>query len=229
MSLTVLRDKAMQLPLELGHDPAADRDHLLISPSIMPAIDLIDRWPHWHTPVTVLVGPPGSGKTHLSTIWKGLSQARPVTAELREGRPVAARHGAFLFEDADREAFDETGLFHLINTVRQHGGSLLITARSLPQLWSISLPDLKSRLAAATTVEIGAPDDVLLQQVIFKLFADRQLEVDDRLVAYIVTRMERSLDAASQIVDAIDKLALSRNRRITRALAAEVLAAREAF
>ena len=76
MSLTVLREKAMQLPLELGHDPAADRDHLLISRSIMPAINLIDRWPHWHTPVTVLVGPPGSGKTHLSTIWKGLMPTR---------------------------------------------------------------------------------------------------------------------------------------------------------
>ncbi len=225
----MLRDKTLQLPLALGHDPAADRDHLLISTSIMPAIDLIDRWPVWRTPVTVLVGPPGSGKTHLSTIWKGLSQARVVTEELREGRPIAPRQGAFLFEDADRVPFDETGLFHLINTVRQHNGTLLITARSLPQLWQLTLPDLKSRLAAATTVEIGPPDDVLLKQVIFKLFADRQLEVDDRLVAYIVTRMERSLDAASQIVDAIDKLALSRGRRITRALAAEVLTERETF
>nr|WP_272210191.1 DnaA regulatory inactivator HdaA [Marinicella sp. W31]MDC2876056.1 DnaA regulatory inactivator HdaA [Marinicella sp. W31] len=217
----------LQLPLALSHDSAAGREHLLVSASIAPAVDLVDCWPHWRAPVVILSGPPGSGKSHLATIWKGVSTARDVTDSLRMGRSVPYRQGAFLFEDADRAEFDETGLFHLINTVRQYGGSLLITARSAPGLWNVALADLRSRLQAATLVEIGAPDDELLRQIIFKLFSDRQLEVDQRVVAYLVSRMERSLDAACQIVDQIDRFALARGRRITRALAAEVLSERE--
>jgi len=72
-------------------------------------------------------------------------------------------------------------------------------------------------------VEIGQPDEALLGQILVKLFADRQLMVDDRLVAYIVSRMERSLEAAQTIVERLDRLALARGGRITRALAAEVL------
>lgn len=91
--------------------------------------------------------------------------------------------------------------------------------------WPVELPDLKSRLKAATVVEIGEPDDELLMQVLTKLFADRQLFVDERLIGYIVARMERSLEAAQTIVERIDHLALARATRPTRALAAEVLEA----
>lgn len=214
---------AMQLPLELGYGQASSRDDLLISASVAPAVELIDRWPDWLAPVVLLVGPPGAGKSHISGVWKSLSNAGDVSSAMRSGATSEHQGTAFLFEDADREAFDETALFHLINHVRQNNGTLLITARSLPGQWGVSLADLKSRLAAATVVEIGAPDDELLEQLVFKLFADRQLDVDDRVVRYIVTRMERSLEAARGIVEAIDKLALARGRRITRALAAEVL------
>ena len=216
-----------QLPLELVYGEASGRDDLLVSASLAPAVGLIDSWPAWRAPVAVIVGPPGSGKSHLANIWKSASSARDVAAELSAGATVPAGRNPYLFEDADRTPFDDTALFHLINTVRQHAGSLLMTARDLPALWPVKLPDLKSRLAAATVVEIGVPDDALLSQVIVKLFSDRQLEVDDRVVAYIINRMERSLDVAGDVVDAIDKLALARGRRITRALASEVLNARD--
>ena len=63
-------------------------------------------------------------------------------------------------------------------------------------------------------VEIGEPDDELLAQVLVKLLADRQLAVDDRLIGYIVARMERSLEAAQTIVERLDHLALARGTRI---------------
>lgn len=128
-----------------------------------------------------------------------------------------------LIEDVDRAAIPDSLLFHLINAVRQHGTFLMMTARMWPSTWNVSLPDLASRLKAATVVEIGEPDDALLAQVIVKLFADRQIAIDEKLVAYLVTRMERSLNAAQQIVQRLDRLALSRGTRITRPLAAEVL------
>lgn len=144
------------------------------------------------------------------------SQAGADAARAAESAPV-------LFEDADRRGFDDTELFHVINSVRQHGKTLLMTSRQWPAAWPVTLPDLRSRLKAVTVVETGEPDEGLLAQVLMKLFADRQLYMDDKLIGYIVNRMERSLDTAQTIVDRIDRLALSRGTRITRPLAAEVL------
>ena len=66
-------------------------------------------------------------------------------------------------------------------------------------------------------------DDALLRAIIVKLFADRQLAVDDSLVTYLVTRIERSFAAARAAVDALDREALRLKRPVTRALAAELL------
>jgi chromosomal replication initiation ATPase DnaA len=215
--------KPEQLPLDLRHDTATGRDDLVISDPVSAAASIIDRWPGWASPVVIITGPEGSGKSHLADVWRRKSGARTVRPVAGSGAIEAAGEGPVLIEDADREGFDETELFHLINAVRSAGTSLLITARSWPLAWGVKLPDLVSRLKAATTVEIGAPDDMLLSQILVKLFADRQLHVDDRLVAYIVSRMERSLAAAQTIVERLDTMALSRGTRISRALAAEVL------
>lgn len=136
---------------------------------------------------------------------------------------VVAGQGPVLFEDADRAGFDEVELFHVINSVKQNGQSLLMTSRTWPLSWSVQLPDLRSRLKAATLVEIGEPDEILLSQVIVKLFADRQLAIDERIVDYIVQRMERSLATAQEVVEQLDQLALARRSKISRVLAAEVL------
>lgn len=212
-----------QLPLAFDHEPQTGRDDLVISDPMSAAVTIVDQWPVWPSPVVILVGPAGSGKSHLARIWSEKSGAVPVQPSA--GSLAANQVGAapLLFEDADRTGFDDTELFHLINAVRQAGSHLLITARSWPVSWPVALADLASRLKAATVVEIGEPDDALLRQVLFKLFADRQLLVDDKLVDYLVARMERSLDAAISLVDRLDKLALSRGRKISRALAAEIL------
>ena len=93
--------------------------------------------------------------------------------------------------------------------------------------WPVTLPDLRSRLKAATMVEIGEPDDELLAQVLVKLFSDRQLTVDDKIISFIVARMDRSLDSAQTIVEHMDHLALARGVRISRSLASEVLKIRQ--
>ena len=217
------RRGAEQLPLAFGHSPAAGRDDLLISDPLSAAIAIVDDWPNWPSPVVILAGPVGSGKSHLAGIWRDKAGATAIHPVEGEGAETAAAAGPVLFEDVDRRGFDDRTLFHVINNVRENGTFLLMTTRLWPMSWPVDLPDLRSRLKAATVVEIGEPDDELLSQVIVKLFADRQLFVDDALVAYIVARMERSLDAAQTLVDRLDRLALSRGTRISRTLAREVL------
>ncbi|KEQ04630.1 DnaA regulatory inactivator HdaA [Pseudorhizobium pelagicum] len=217
------RRRQEQLPLAFPYDAATGRDDLLVSARLGAAVSIVDQWPHWPSPVVILAGPVGSGKSHLAAIWRERSGAASIHPKAGSGAAVLAAEGPVLFEDADRRGFDDAELFHVINSVRENGHSLLITARLWPMSWPVTLPDLRSRLKAATVVEIGEPDEELLAQVIVKLFADRQLYIDDKLVGYIVHRMERSLAAAQTVVERLDRLALARGTRITRQLAAEVL------
>lgn len=214
-----------QIPLQFSHAPATTRDDLVISDPLSTAIGIIDRWPDWPSPLVILTGPTGAGKSHLAAVWREKSHATALSPEgFDEATAVAsAAHGPILIEDADRGGFTDQALFHLINAVREHRTSLLMTTRLWPSTWNIALPDLRSRLKAATVVEIGEPDDELLAQVIVKLFSDRQIAIDPKIVAYLVARMERSLSAAQWIVERMDQMALARRSRITRALAAEAL------
>jgi chromosomal replication initiation ATPase DnaA len=212
-----------QLPLAFEHDPATGRDDLLISDPLSAAVSIVDTWPQWPSPVVILAGPVGSGKSHLASIWREKSGAVPIHPQAGSDAADIAARQPVLFEDADRRGFDDQALFHVINSVRENGTGLLITTRLWPMSWPVDLADLRSRLKAATVVEIGEPDDELLALVLVKLFSDRQLTVDEKLIGYIVTRMERSLDAAQTIVEKLDRLALSRRTRISRALALEVL------
>jgi chromosomal replication initiation ATPase DnaA len=114
-------------------------------------------------------------------------------------------------------------LLHLINAAKERGTSLLLTARTPPAAWTVPLADLRSRLRAMATVEIAAPDDGLLAAVLVKLFGDRQLRIDEGLIAYLLPRMERSFAAAKTLVAALDAASLQQGRPVTAALARAVL------
>lgn len=214
-----------QLPLSLPHEPALGRADFLVGEANSDATAFIDAWPDWPASIVLLIGPAGSGKSHLARAWAERSKAVIVRAEeLELEDPLRlVLSGAVVVEDADDPSLDEKALFHLINVARGRGASLLITAHSVPAEWGLSLPDLISRLRAAQPACLGPPDDDLLRRVLVKLFADRQLEPDVGLIDYILTRMERSFAAANALVDALDRESLARGRRVTKALAGEIL------
>lgn len=213
-----------QLALALDHGESFAREDFVEGPSNTAALSLIDRWPDWPSRVMALIGPQGSGKSHLATIWSEQSGARFVSMRTldRERLPSVLATGALVVEDFSEGTFDEAVLFHLLNLVQQEGAHLLLTARNSPAGWTIGLPDLASRLRAIPAVTLSAPDDPLLRAVMIKLFADRQLAVDETLIAYLLTRMERSFPAARLAVDNLDREAMRQKRPVNRALAAEL-------
>lgn len=213
-----------QLPLVLPHEAALGRDDYLVGKSNRAAFELLGSWPDWPAPVVILAGPVGSGKTHLVEAFHAETGATVIQAADLTSEAVAdlVTKEAVVVEDAHR-GVDETALFHLLNAARQAGVAVLITSRTWPTAWRITLPDLMSRLRAAAPIEIEEPDDDLLRRVLVKLFADRQIAIDLGVVDYLVVRMERSLGVALKVVDAIDRESLAGRAKITKPLAGRVL------
>ena len=213
-----------QLAFDLGHGESYDRAGFFPSPANADALALIGDDSAWPGGKLVLVGPEGAGKTHLAHIWAEGS-ARIVAApdlpglDLRGLGPLVAVEDAELI-GGNRAA--EEALFHLHNLILP-AGRLLVTARTAPRDWGLRLPDLLSRMQAATVARLEAPDDALLSAVLVKLFADRQLAVAPSLIPYLVARMERSIAAARELVARLDRRALAEGRAVTRSLAAGIL------
>jgi chromosomal replication initiation ATPase DnaA len=214
-----------QLAFDLPLDPRYGREDFLVSPSNERAYGLIERWPDWPDRVLRLTGPKGSGKSHLASIWATAAHAWTIDAFEVSGErvPHLISNGALVVEDAHRGERDEAALFHLLNLSRERGVHCILTGAASVEAWGIRTPDLLSRLRLAPSVTLDPPDDALLRAVLVKLFVDRQLVVDTTVVDFVALRIERSLARAAEIVQALDREALSRGRRITRAMAADIL------
>lgn len=215
-----------QLVLELGHVEAQSEDDFMVCEGNTLAFEHIMAFPDWPAPLTLLVGAPKSGKSHLARIW--VARARAVAAKPAAMEALAASGGQqpILIEDVDRGGYDEVGLFHLLNQSMRDDRPVLLTARTAVAEWPYQTNDVKSRARLAAHFSLTAPDDILLSQMFVKLFADRQLSVDPKVISYLIGRMERSSEEVVTLVELLDRLSLSRGRAITRTIAAEALSIR---
>jgi chromosomal replication initiation ATPase DnaA len=214
-----------QLAFALPHAESLTRDNFLEGPANAAALALVDAWPEWPNRTMLLVGPESSGKSHLAAIWAEQSGARATSAQALAAAEVPAElsTGALVVEDLRAGAFDERALFHLLNLAREDEAYILITARQPPAAFEIELRDLRSRLRAIPVVSVLPPDDHLFRALIVKFCADRQLAVDEQVVGYLATRLERSYAAVRQAVELLDTEGLRLGRPVTRSLAAELL------
>lgn len=213
-----------QLPLDLPHRPALGRSAFVVSDNNRDAVAWLDLWPDWPRPGLAIYGPAGAGKTHLTRVWAARSDALFVTPDAipDAGLPASPPRPAVVL-DCPGPVAAERPLLHLYNTVAEAGGWLLIAAPEPPARWGIALPDLRSRLIALPSVGLRIPDDRLMEAVIRKLFADRQITVSAELTVFLARRLERSLANAGEVVAALDRASLAERRPITVPFAREVL------
>jgi chromosomal replication initiation ATPase DnaA len=219
------RVQPRQLAFTLPHAESFTRDNFLEGPANAAGLALVDSWPDWPNRIMQLVGPEGSGKSHLAAIWAEQAGARSTSAHALTAAavPGALATGTLVVDDLKSSDVDERALFHLLNLAREEGASILITSRMPPSALQIELRDLRSRLRAIPTVLLLPPDDQLFRALIVKSCTDRQLGVDEAVVSYLTTRIERSYAAVRQVVELLDAEALRLGRPVTRALAAELL------
>jgi chromosomal replication initiation ATPase DnaA len=190
-----------QIPLSFPVRESHSRENFMPAPCNLEALAWIDRWPEWNYPALIIYGAKGCGKTHLSALW----------TKRAEGKNI-------VIDDADRylgREDTETGLFHQFNAAKESGDFLLLTMERPPATYTYFLPDLKSRLCAAPSVEVQQPDDIALQGVFLKLCHDRQLKISPEVIQYILPRIERNYDSIRDLVSKIDTQSLSEKRAIT--------------
>jgi chromosomal replication initiation ATPase DnaA len=210
-----------QLRLKLERREGFRREDFVPSAANAVARQALEAWPAWHGGCLALVGPPGSGKSHLAHTWakavgaQVLTPAAAVDLRALEGGPV-------VLEDADRGALDED-LFHLFNMAGHDGGGLLLTARTAPSSWPASVPDLRSRLNALRVAELEEPDDAILQAVFEKFFRERNIKPAEDLIPYLLNRIERSVPRALEIVTRLDEASDAFGRSVSKALARQIL------
>ena len=215
-----------QLTFRWPHSPSFAREDFLPAPSNLDALKAIELWPNLGRSNVDARRARGRGKKPPRSDL-GARRRRhqsPLERDWTNRRLEAcARAHAVLIEDADCATRAEALFFHLINTAMQNNAWLMLTCRSPPDAWGLDTPDLLSRLRLAPVVRLAAPDIELTEAVLFKLFSDRQLQVEPHVIAYIALRIERSLGAARELVAMLDNEALTQGRRITRTMANDAL------
>ena len=187
---------------------------------------MINRWPNWSSRKIIIFGDSGTGKTHLSRIWQKKTSA--IILNLNKFKKIRfdnffLKKKFFIIENISN-FFDkikkkdkdnlEKNLLHFYNLIEEKKGYLILTALNSPKFWKINLPDLKSRILSSIAVKIKKPNDELLSSVLVKLFLDKQILIDKKIIKFIVYRSERSFTNLQNIVNKIDKQSLITKKKI---------------
>jgi chromosomal replication initiation ATPase DnaA len=215
--------RVRQLAFALGHSPSHVESDFIVGDSNRLAYQHIAAWPEWSGPFTLITGPSHSGKSHLAAIWSARAKAETATPESLAALAVRGGGSPILLEDADRIPHVEAELFGMLNQCLRAGRSLLMTARTDPSAWPYATADVLSRVRLAAHFRLEPPGDIELSQMFVKLCADRQLQIEPKVVSYLVTRMERSHEMAVLLVALMDEMALAQGAAITRRIAADAL------
>jgi len=213
-----------QIPLPLAYAAADGIADFHVSPANQPAIALLEAWPGWGHACALIVGPAGSGKTHLIRLFQARCQGVQLTHDPAQWPVWPVARALYLLDDADR-GLDPEALFHLYNRVAGNRAFLLLSMEREPGAWAGALPDLRSRLSSALLVRIADPDDALLGAVLVKRLRDRGVDVPPEVVDYVLARVERRFAVMAQVADALDAASLAVKRRITVPLARDVVLA----
>ena len=220
------QNKNNQFSLNLENKLNHEKNNFLVSKCNKKAFDLIERWPNWQSRKLIIIGQKGSGKTHLSNIWQKKSNAIFFNINDYKNKPyekIFKNNKHFIIENITssltkfnkkKKLEVEKFLLHFYNLIEEKKGYAILTDNIFPKFWSIDLPDLKSRILSSLFVLINQPDDNLLSLLIVKLFADKQILIDKKIIKFIVNRSERSFANLQSIVDMVDKKSLTTKKKI---------------
>jgi len=217
-----------QLTIEMPKRSALGREDFMVNECNHEAIQFIDTFYQGKMKSGVLIGPKGSGKSHLVNVFcKNFEKERWLISQKGDKNiyKIFQENNMIIIEDIDliSSVVEEEYLFHSINLSKELNKVLLLTSGVNLSDISIKTPDLRSRLDSIQSVKILEPNDDLMNALILKLFHDRQILIKPNIISYLMQRIERSYLGISSIVDLIDNVSLSKHKSISKNLIKELL------
>ena len=210
--------------LNFGISESFDENDYYVSKSNYFAKNIIEIWPKWEKKIVNLAGEKFSGKTHLSIIFKKKSHALYLhSGEINDQTLKRIKLSNCIIIEDITETFDEKLLYSIFNLVEQDNKYLLISSNKPINTLKFSLPDLVSRLKNCIIANIEQPDDDLIYAIILKSFSDRQINVDNKIIDYIIKRISRSYSKMHEFIYKIDELSLKKRKSINLKIIKEII------
>ena len=187
----------------------------ILSESNKEAFNILKNW-HlgWgiapYPSIISLIGPQGSGKTHLAHLWKRYSGA----SFLSESSDYAILSN-LIIEDIDSTKIVEKDFFHIFNYCHENKRALLVTSTISVGKIGFKLPDLDSRMKSIMEVKIAQPDDYLIKMILFKHFSQRSIKVEENIINYLAKILPRNFNSIANQIDFLDQASLAYQKDIT--------------
>ena len=213
-----------QLLLELDYKTNFNEHDFYLSKSNSNAFNLINRWPDWEKKILNISGEKFSGKSHLANIFKLKSKAFLVRGNKIDNSIFKSLklYESIIIDDFE-ECNDEEILYSIFNLIDQDNKYLLINSLKPINKIKYKLPDLASRSKNCLYAEIENPDDELLFAIILKNFSDRQINIEKKIINFIISRLDRSYRKIDEFIYKIDELSLKKKKPINLKTIKEIL------
>tara|TARA_B100001250_G_C19517670_1_gene664541 strand:- start:121 stop:777 length:657 start_codon:yes stop_codon:yes gene_type:complete len=213
-----------QLLLNFKNNKNFNYEDFYVSKSNFFAFQLIDKWPKWEKNILNISGEKFSGKTHLSNIFlnknKGLKiNGNEVNDETFKKFKL---YESIIIDDFDNKC-NEKLMYSIFNLVDQSNKYLIINSIKPINEINFQLNDLKSRSKNCLFARIEKPDDDLMFAIILKTFSDRQIQIDKKLIDFIIKRIERSYGKIADFIYKVDELSLKKKKAIDLKIIKEIL------
>ena len=200
-----------QMLLKFNQKKNFNYEDFFVSKSNYFAFTLIEKWPKWEKNIVNIHGEKSSGKTHLANIFYKKNKAKKITEDQLNDELIKNLkiYENIILEDFENK-IDERLLYSLFKLVDRDNKYLLINSLKPISEMSFLLDDLKSRSKNCLFAKIENPDDDLVFAIILKIFSDKQITVDKKLINFIIKRIDRSYGKISDFIYKIDELSLKK-------------------
>ena len=213
-----------QLLLNFKHKQNFNYSDYYVSKSNYYAFQMIEKWPKWEKNILNIYGEKFSGKTHLVNIFLNKNNGIKIDeSEINNDVFKKLKLYENIVLDDYKNACDEKLMYSLFNLVDQDNKYLIINSLNSINNIHFKLNDLTSRSKNCLFAKIDNPDDDLMFAIILKSFSDRQIQVDKKLIDFIIKRIDRSYGKIADFIYKVDELSLKKKKAIDLKIIKEIL------